>query len=278
MSDAGASTAERTAAWADPEGAPFAFAGDWHGNTAWAVETITTLAAREVRVVVHCGDFGVWPGERGTAYLRGVNAVLAEHDMVLGFVDGNHEDHVQLAALERKDGVGWLAERVAHLGRGARWDWAGVRFGALGGAVSVDKRMRAEGRNWWPGETATETDVRRLVDGGPVDVLVCHDRPAGAPLPFLAWVSKMWPEDVQVEAAAHRDLLQTAVDGTRPHVIVHGHYHNHRDHSHDRVVVQMGDRRVGVILCDRDGTSLARNTWIVTTAELSAMLGHRQAS
>lgn len=263
--------------WADPAGAPVAFAGDWHGNTAWATQTIAALAERGVRVIVQCGDFGMWPGDRGAAYLRALDETLDEHGLVLGFVDGNHDDHDQLAALPRTDGVAWPATRIAHLGRGARWEWGGVTFAALGGAVSVDKRMRTEGRNWWAAEAATEQDVRRLADGGPVDVLVCHDRPAGSPLPFLRFVSRLWPAAVQKEAAAHRDLVQRAVEAVEPRVVVHGHYHNHRDHSRDRVVEVINGRRVGVILCDRDGTTLDRNTWIVTTAELTAVIAERAA-
>lgn len=68
-------------------------AGDWHGNTAWARKVIrrakTLLADEEPRIILHLGDFGVWPG--GQSYLAGVSDALKSADAVLWFVDGNHE-------------------------------------------------------------------------------------------------------------------------------------------------------------------------------------------
>jgi hypothetical protein len=50
-------------------GGRIAVAGDWHGNTAWAVRAVRRMAAllpRDgPRVIVHLGDFGIWPGPEG---------------------------------------------------------------------------------------------------------------------------------------------------------------------------------------------------------------------
>ena len=44
-------------------------AGDWHGNTPWATRAIrkisALLPAGGPRVIVHLGDFGIWPGPGG---------------------------------------------------------------------------------------------------------------------------------------------------------------------------------------------------------------------
>jgi hypothetical protein len=49
-----------------------ALAGDWHGNTAWAVRAVRKMAALlppdGPRVIVHLGDFGIWPGARGGSF------------------------------------------------------------------------------------------------------------------------------------------------------------------------------------------------------------------
>ena len=75
-------------------------AGDWHGNTAWALDVIgragELLAGEEHRVILHLGDFGLWPGDDGHEYICDVALALAEADASLWFVDGNHEDHDQL--------------------------------------------------------------------------------------------------------------------------------------------------------------------------------------
>ncbi len=258
--------------FADPGSGPVAFAGDWHGNTLWAVDTIVALAEKGVRVIVHCGDFGIWPGPQGHNYLRLVNNALIHCDITLGVVPGNHEYWNYLDQISLRRGFGLVRlglsaltpSRIVYLPRGYRWAWSGVRFAAFGGAVSVDRHSRMEGVDWWPQERVTYGDVRRLVDAGPVDVLVCHDRPSGAPLPALEATRHLWPADVLAEADGHRELIQQAVDGTGARLIVHGHYH---DHSHDRV-----PGGVTVIGLDRDGTTIARNTWVVrSTRELGEL-------
>ncbi|MDR2988438.1 MAG: metallophosphoesterase, partial [Nocardiopsaceae bacterium] len=70
-------------------------AGDWHGNRLWAVNVIRRipqlLNGEEPRIILHLGDFGIWPDDEGRRYLTTVSSVLAEQDAELWFVDGNHE-------------------------------------------------------------------------------------------------------------------------------------------------------------------------------------------
>src|ERR1700722_6029730 len=62
-------------------------AGDWHGNEEWAVSVIrrvpTLLAAESQRLILHLGDFGIWPDKAGLVYLDQVSKVLAEVDAEL---------------------------------------------------------------------------------------------------------------------------------------------------------------------------------------------------
>ena len=66
-------------------------AGDWRGNTAWAPRGVGELAALlpadGPRVIVHLGDFGIWPGPGGQEYLARLDAALAEAGAELCFVD-----------------------------------------------------------------------------------------------------------------------------------------------------------------------------------------------
>ena len=103
-------------------------AGDWHGNTAWATRAVRKMAALlpadGPRVIVHLGDFGIWPGPGGQEYLARLDAALAEAGAELSFVDGNHEDFSQLARLQPgPDGREQVTERIFHLPRGHRWRW-----------------------------------------------------------------------------------------------------------------------------------------------------------
>lgn len=198
-------------------------AGDWHANAGWAAECVRVAADAGCPVVLQLGDFGLWPG-REQSYLDGIDEVAAAAGVQVWWIDGNHEDHDSLDRWRTRaggDGLVAMRDNVVWASRGARWTWSGVRFGALGGAVSIDRFLRREGVNWWPQEMLTEADVERL-GMEPLDVLATHAAPAAVnfpsrPLPL--------PEAILSDGRRVRSLLDEAVARTRPRLVVHGHYH-----------------------------------------------------
>ncbi|MDH2424786.1 hypothetical protein [Sphaerisporangium sp. TRM90804] len=201
-------------------------AGDWHGRTSWAFSVLRRLPellpGGSTRIVLHLGDFGVWPG--GDHYLNAVDRYLEEAGAVLWFVDGNHEDFSQLNRIPLYDGMGAVTDRIWHLPRGYRWKWHDRTWLALGGAVSVDRALRAPGETWWPDEEITQGQARRAADDGHADVMVCHDAPSWVPLNLPAPPSLWAPEDLR-RANKHRGRLQDVVDEVQPSHLLHGHYH-----------------------------------------------------
>lgn len=211
-------------------------AGDWHGHQAWAVGVIGLLRQllpdESPRLVVHTGDFGIWPGASGGRYLRAVDRALAGAGAELWFVDGNHEDHGRLRDLLPDDPHPYsriaVTERIHWLPRGHRWSWHGRTWLALGGATSVDRPARTPGVDWWPQEALTLADCEHAASAG-AEVMVCHDAPSSVPLDLPRPPS--WWELGPAER--HRDVLQRVVDEVRPGWLMHGHYH----HAHDTTVV-----------------------------------------
>lgn len=201
-------------------------AGDWHGNTHRGVGVIQSAGIRGIPVVLQLGDFGFWvPGANSDAYLDTLNAACEEYGVELLWVDGNHEDHRTLNSLPLNDiGVRPIREHITHLPRGFRWTWHRRRWMSLGGAHSVDKHMRKEGRSWWPEEYLSDADIDRAVGGGPVDVIVAHDCPDRVDIPGLA-PDGFWPAAQIADAEAHRFLVGKVVDATKPGILFHGHYH-----------------------------------------------------
>ena len=234
----------------DPE--RIVVAGDWHGNEQWAVGVIEQLPrllpGEGRRIVLHVGDFGVWPGLAGSLYLRAVKLALAAVNAELWFVDGNHEDHDQLDALARdctrEDGRVHVVNGVHHLPRGHRWEWHGRTWLALGGATSVDSPARRQGFDWWPQEAIGQGDYFRATEPGTADVMVTHDCPAGVPLDLPKPPSWWAMED----AYRHRLLLGAVVSTVQPSWLVHGHYHLEHDTTID---TSFGPLRVTGL--DRDG-------------------------
>jgi hypothetical protein len=206
-----------------------AVAGDWHGNTAWAVRAVRKMAALlpedGPRVIVHLGDFGIWPGRPGQDYLSRLDAALTGAGAELWFVDGNHEDFGQLARLRPgPDGREQVTGRIWHLPRGHRWRWGGRDWLALGGAVSLDRAGRTAGIDWWPEEEITRPQAASVISAGPADVMVTHECPAGVEHVFPPAPSWWSPSDLQ-RSDAHRALLREVVLAVRPRWLMHGHLH-----------------------------------------------------
>lgn len=209
-------------------------AGDWHGNGAWATHVLGAFAARGVRVAYHAGDFGLWPGSHGKQYLQRVHRALEANDQELFIVLGNHEDYDRVAVM-RAGEDGWLRlrdyPRLRFAPRGHAWIDRGCAMAALGGAFSIDKGFRAEGRDWWPQESITSDDCAALAGNvramgwQAVDVLITHDAPAGLTRKGLHPKPAWFTEEIQAEAYRQRVLLRDAADQVAPRWLAHGHWH-----------------------------------------------------
>ena len=105
------------------------------------------------------------------------------------FIDGNHENFDRLYSEypceERYGGpVGIIRPSVLHLRqRGHVYAIAGKRFCCFGGATSIDKKYRTEGRSWWFQEEPTDEQMAYGLSqieeyGGEFDYVVTHDCPS----------------------------------------------------------------------------------------------------
>ncbi len=247
-----------------------AFAGDWHGDIAWACQMIWLAAEQEAKAILHTGDFGY----RFTAhFLTRLHEALMFVGIPLLFVDGNHDDHQWLARQKLSvNGLRPLGDWMWHIPRGLRWTWSGLRFLGLGGAHSVDATFRQRGGLMWqPQERITAKQAQLVREGGPADVMLSHDCPTGVNIPGLH------PEDFPAfeiqRGEQHRKLLWKVTDVVRPKAIVHGHYH-----SAYRVHADIGYGPVEVVGLAENGTSFAKNMHIVDLPRWAAVLNAAVAS
>lgn len=208
--------------YSDPE--VVAVAGDWHGNGPWAEAVIREAAAHDIEILLHLGDFGIWPGPAGDEYLDDVEAACFQYGVSIWFVPGNHEDYTQINS-GRTDVAGRriFRDRIRALPRGWRWTWAGRTWCAVGGAVSIDRAERVPGRSWWPEEELTDAEAYAVIAAGPADVLISHDCPSGVVHTFGPTPDR-WLADIR-RTEAHRKRLQRVVDGLKPDYVMHGHLH-----------------------------------------------------
>ncbi|GAB2742570.1 metallophosphoesterase family protein [Sinomonas soli] len=206
----------------------FAVAGDWHGNLSTARQAIWTLRREGIDLLFHVGDLAVrWPGPKKGRFDKRVEQLLADAGIEFLFIDGNHDNHAELRELTlRPDGTRRLSENMAYLPRGTVVERAGLRIGALGGAFSIDRRWRTEGKSVWAElEEPTEDEAQRLIENGPIDVLLLHDVPMG----FRGLESALrLPGDVIARADRTRALLQSVVERLKPRLVFCGHWHQRR--------------------------------------------------
>lgn len=222
-------------------------AGDTHGDGEWA-ETLTKLAGRHhASAIIQVGDFGYWPrmttksGRSHAAYyLERISDACARWGVGHWiFLDGNHDDHDSLAALEPdEDGFVRLCSRVHYAPRGHTFEIAGVRFGVLGGAVSLDAWAEQSGYefggtpyrpgwDWFPNrEAPTVGDVTRLVEAGDLDVLLTHDSPAGVDLTrYEGFKGITFEPEVMAACNEVRMFVAGAAAATHAPLLIHGHWH-----------------------------------------------------
>lgn len=251
-----------------PEPTRLMLAGDWHGNADWAIKALKHARLAECDAIVHLGDFGFWPrlqvgqmtpGEQG--YIKGLSDYLrgpCGGKMPLYWIDGNHENHDLL-----NPGSG--SEVIRHLPRGHRWSWWGKTWMAVGGGVSVDKKWRKPGIDWFPEETLTPRQWEHCMREGKVDIVVAHDAPDGVDIPGIHAKEKtgetesFFPAEQIMESWEHRGLLAEIVEETRPELWFAGHYHV----RYSAIRHGKDGWKTRVEGLDRDGSSLDRNTLIL---------------
>lgn len=211
-------------AWTDLKPTCLAIAGDWHGNQFHAVRAIEYAAEQGADAILHVGDFAY---DFKPNFMAAVQRALEDTGLILGAVPGNHENYNYLDIREQEHGCTAIPLRpnIFYLPRTYRWEWNGVRFLAMGGAHSVDRPWRTPGKEWWRRETITAFEAEKAIDGGPADVMITHDVPAGVRIPCIEGNPLGFPA-AEIEAAErHRQLLRQIVDQVRPRRLFAGHYH-----------------------------------------------------
>lgn len=116
--------------------------------------------------VIVLGDFGlVWDNSREDLYWR---KWLDKKPWTTLFLDGNHENFNLLYEFPIEYKLGAKTHRVSdsiyHICRGEILEIADKKLFVFGGAYSVDKFYRVEGRSWWEQEMPTREEMNYGVE------------------------------------------------------------------------------------------------------------------
>ena len=203
-------------------------AGDWHGNWDAAAQCLLLAANNAAHVVIQTGDFGLWPGDSGSRYLKHVSSQAEQLGVHVLWLDGNHEDFDQLEALIPGPGdLRALSNHLIYLPRGARWTWSDIRFCAVGGATSLDRPARIQGVSWWPQEELLAFQAADIIAGGTCDVLFTHDVTNEVKVPSIHHrvYTPGWDRKELERAWIHRERVGTLTAALEPTHLFHGHFH-----------------------------------------------------
>ncbi|HEY8701125.1 MAG TPA: hypothetical protein VIM08_09240 [Arthrobacter sp.] len=204
--------------------APWAVFGDWHGHLGMGLAAIRPASDQGVSTLIHVCDFGLdWPGAERGRYEKKLNTLLLEREAVLIVSPGNH-DHIAVVNLldVQEDGLISWRSNIKVLPKGGRTVVGGLRVGGLGGAFSVDRTWRREGKDLWADEEEpTAEQAERLIAGGDLDVLITHDVPAGVQMK----AGLDLPPEIIAQADRTRIRLRESVDRLVPHHAFCGHWH-----------------------------------------------------
>ena len=110
--------------------------------------------------VIIAGDFGaIWDIDRDNQILNLYN----DFPWTTLWVDGNHENFDLIEQYDSEEWNGGLVQRnnksVIHLMRGQVYTIDDVTLFTMGGAASIDKQYRVEGKSWWKQEMPSNEEL-----------------------------------------------------------------------------------------------------------------------
>ncbi|MFS0885013.1 metallophosphoesterase family protein [Aeromicrobium sp. 179-A 4D2 NHS] len=244
--------------------------GDWHGDTRHAKAAIALADRVGADGILHVGDFGwSWKRDHPKTFNVPVEEELAKRDIFLIWADGNHENHKAIRDITPRKSDGFVptgdSGRLFWAPRAHRWNWLGVEFAAMGGAMSVNREDYTEGETLFSDlEEVKPGDVELLGDVK-VNVMLTHDVPAGG----YVFKHMHFPPWVERQAYESRELLRLAVENTRPDLVFSGHWHQRVTSRIERLsdggettihVLHMNGHDSNAVIVDLPGLGLIEGT------------------
>lgn len=157
--------------------------GDTHGD-ADRFKAKETKRLKKGDTLIVLGDFGfLWNGGKAEKKLC---KKLGKMKYNLLFIDGAHENYDLLKEYEICDYCGGKAQQISgklyHLLRGEIYTIEDKRLLCFGGADSLDRETREEGKTWWRDEVPTDDDYKNCLENlkkcGEPDYILTHDAPS----------------------------------------------------------------------------------------------------
>lgn len=189
------------------------FAGDVHGDINNLLKIFKYAKDNNCDLIIQVGDFGYgFPGHKN--FLNKIKSLIRQFNIPLYFIKGNHDNHEWLVYKK----ITKLSDNFFFIPNGVNFEFDSVKFIAYGGAYSIDKARRTEGKDWWRDEEISIQDVNDSV-GKTADIIISHDAPYTSNIADMMYLLPI------EEAMENRKKLQAIVEEIKPKFLIHGHYH-----------------------------------------------------
>jgi len=199
--------------------------GDIHGHFSVLRDLIKE---KNPDLTICLGDFGYWPNFEGQTFKNSLSESfvysldpLKEILNEIWWIDGNHEDHLSLIDREKNT---FLSPNIAYIPRGtiaiipkrAKSPFSGKKALFIGGADSIDSKMRTPYVDWFPEETLSHKDFEFMNDSDTkFDMVFSHS----APFEFGDW------SPYNTEMKFTRNILSHILKNYQPERWYFGHFH-----------------------------------------------------
>lgn len=209
--------------------------GDIHGEFLQSAFIINETNSIEGADIVQVGDFGMGFHKKGyyENILARLNEKLRKKDNRMFAFRGNHDDPEYFNGEWKYSNLELVPDyTVLELGD--------ERILCIGGAVSVDRISRTEGRSWWKGEVAV-LDEEKLRGMRGITGVATHTCPHFAPphskaniMGFLSYDEKL-EDDISDERVMMTSMFNTITENNEPKYWVYGHFHGNPEMQHSAI-------------------------------------------
>ncbi len=202
--------------------------GDVHGDFSKLNQLI---AKKKPDIVLQCGDFGWWPrldkinnesaaiGMYSRQPIKRKLKIVKPQGTKIYWCDGNHEEH---DSLPQDGNIHEKSKDIFFCSRGSTISLPDGRVVLFaGGAASVDKDLRTPGRDWFPQENITHTQLDYMLSHRKVDIVISHTCPTYFELIKSAELQQAKTKQLD----SNRYALDRVFEKYSPSLWFFGHWH-----------------------------------------------------
>lgn len=199
--------------------------GDIHGEWNYLKKVIKHYDLRDC-ILICVGDLGIGFAANEAKEIRihiDLNEFFKGRNIFFKSIRGNHDDPKWFRSKpDSLTNFELLPDFTVMQVNGEKWFF-------VGGAISIDRRLRVPGTSWWENEGFPK-NWREKINVGNIDVLVTHSAPHwSGPTVKNGIVIHFAEKDPTLleECNKERTEIQSMIDILRPRAHYAGHFHLH---------------------------------------------------